>query len=180
MATVNLLPNANVPTVVNDWSLSTGSDVYALIDDDHTGTVATDSSYLSSTSAGSTCTVELQDFSESHSAINSITLVTKAGNNGRGASFTLETKLTSPSGDYYTESSGSQAAHRNYRTQTYTTRTTHDGSNAWTNALLNSLRVRVDLDAHSGGTTRFTYCYVTVDYDLPVATDNSIFFGTNF
>ena len=177
MATVNLLPNGDVS---NDWSLSTGSDVYALIDDDHTGTVATDSSYLSSTSAGSTCTVELQDFSESHSAINSITLVTKAGNNGRGASFTLETRLTSASGDYYTESSGSQSAHRNYRTQTYTTRTTHDGSNAWTNALLNSLRVRVDLDAHSGGTTRFTYCYVIVDYDLPVATDNSIFFGTNF
>ena len=177
MATVNLLRNGDVS---NDWTLSTGSDVYALIDDDHTGTVATDSSYLSSTSAGSTCTVDLQDFSESHSAINSITLVTKAGNNGRGASFTLETRLTSASGDYYTESSGSQAAHRNYRTQTYTTRTTHDGSNAWTNALLNSLRVRVDLDAHSGGTTRFTYCYVIVDYDLPVATDNSIFFGTNF
>ena len=47
MATVNLLPKANVPTVVNDWSLSTGSDVYALIDDTHIGTVATDSNYLS-------------------------------------------------------------------------------------------------------------------------------------
>ena len=177
MATVNLLPNADVS---NDWTLSTGSDVYALLDDDHTGTVATDSNYLSSTSAGSTCTVELQDFSESHSAINSITLVTKAGNNGRGASYVLETRLTSASGDYYTESSGIQTAHRNYKTQTYTARTTHDGSNAWTNALLNSLRVRVDLDSHSGGTTKLTYCYVTVDYDLPVATDNSIFFGTNF
>ena len=177
MATVNLLPNADVS---NDWTLSTGSDVYALLDDNHTGTVAMDSSYLSSTSAGSTCTVDLQDFSESHSAINSITLVTKAGNNGRGASYVLETRLTSASGDYYTESSGIQTAHRNYKTQTYTARTTHDGSNAWTNALLNSLRVRVDLDAHSGGTTRFTYCYVTVDYDLPATTDNSILFGTNF
>ena len=177
MATVNLLPNADVS---NDWTLSTGSDVYALLDDDHTGTVATDSNYLSSTSAGSTCMVDLQDFSESHSAINSITLVTQAGNNGRGASYVLETRLTSTSGDYYTESSGIQTAHRNYKTQTYTARTTHDGSNAWTNALLNSLRVRVDLDSHSGGTTKLTYCYVTVDYDLPVATDNSVFFGTNF
>ena len=177
MATVNLLPNDDVS---NDWTLSTGSDVYALLDDDHIGTVASDSSCLTSTSAGSTCMVDLQDFSESHSAINSITLVTQAGNNGRGASYVLETRLTSASGDYYTESSGIQTAHRNYKTQTYTARTTHDGSNAWTNALLNSLRVRVDLDAHSGGTTRFTYCYVTVDYDLPVATDNSIFFGTNF
>ena len=71
MATVNLLPNADVS---NDWTLSTGSDVYALLDDDHTGTVAMDSNYLSSTSAGSTCTVDLQDFSESYSAINSVKL----------------------------------------------------------------------------------------------------------
>ena len=177
MATVNLLPNADVS---NDWTLSTGSDVYALLDDDYTGPVAGDSNYLSSTSAGSSCIVDLQDFSESHSAINSITLVTKAGNDGRGASYVLETRLTSASGDYYTESSGIQTANRGYRTQTYTTRTTHDGSNAWTNALLNSLRVRVDLDAHSGGTTKLTYCYVTVDYDLPVSADNSILFGTNF
>ena len=177
MATVNLLPNADVS---NDWTLSTGSDVYALLDDDYTSPVLGDSNYLSSTSAGSSCIVDLQDFSESHSAINSITLVTKAGNDGRGASYALETRLTSASGDYYTESSGIQTANRLYRTQTYTTRTTHDGSNAWTNALLNSLRVRVDLDAHSAGTTKLTYCYVTVDYNLPVATDNSILFGTNF
>ena len=177
MAHTILLPNADVS---NDWTLSTGSDVYALIDDDHTGTVATDSSYLSSTSSGSSFTVDLQHFSESHSAINSVVLVTRSGNNGRGQSYTLSTRLTSASGDYYTESSGSIASDRNYVTKTYTSRTTHDGSNAWTNALLNSLRVRVDLSAHSGGTTRFTYCYVTVDYDLPVATDNAVFFGTNF
>ena len=176
MATIALLPNGDVS---NDWTLSGGSDVYALLDDTVV-TLAGDSSYLSSTSAGSSCIVDLQNFTEDHSAINSITLVTKAGNNGRGASYTLETRLTSASGDYYTESSGSQGAHRNYRTQTYTARTTHDGSNAWTNALLNSLRVRVDLDAHSGGTTKLTYCYVTVDYDLPVSADNSILFGTNF
>ena len=177
MATVNLLPNADV---ANDWTLSTGTFIYTLLDDDYTGVVAGDSSYISSTSAGSTCTVGLQNFSESHSAINSITLVTKAGNDGRAATYVLETRLTSTSGDYYTESSGIQTANRGYRTQTYTTRTTHDGSNAWTNALLNSLQVRVDLDAHSAGTTKLTYCYVIVDYDLPVATDNSIFFGTNF
>ena len=177
MATVNLLPNADVG---NDWTLSTGSDAYAHLDDDPIGTVAMDNNYLSSTSAGSTCTVDLQDFSESHIAINSITLVTKAGNDGRGASYVLQTRLTSASGDYYTESSGPQAAHRSYRTQTYTTRATHDGSNAWTDTLLNSLRVRIDLDTHISGTTKLTYCYVIVDYDPRGATDNAILFGTNF
>ena len=49
MATVNLLPNADVS---NDWTLSTGSDVYALIDDDHTLPVAMDVNYLSATAAG--------------------------------------------------------------------------------------------------------------------------------
>ena len=177
MATINLLPNADVS---NDWTLSTGSDVYALLDD-QVGTLGADSNYLSSTSAGSTCIVQLQDFNESYSAINSVTLATMSGNGGRGQSHTLETRLTSAAGDYYTESSGSIPAHRtNYITKTYTTRTTYDGSNAWTNVLLNSLRVRVDLDAHSGGTTQFTYAAVTVDYDLPVSADNAIFFGTNF
>ena len=177
MASIVLLPNADV---INDWTLSTGSDVYALLDDP-AATLGGDSSYLSSTSAGSNCIVDLQNFSEAHSAINSVTVTTLSGNGGRGASHTLEARLTSAAGDYYTESSGSIPAHRtDYVIKNYTTRTTHDGSNAWTNLLLNNLRVRVGLDAHSGGTTQFTYCYVTVDYDLPVSADNSILFGTNF
>jgi hypothetical protein len=177
MATVNLLPNADV---FNDWTLSTGSDVYALLDDNHTGTVASDSSCLTSTSAGSSCVVDLQNFTEDHSAINSVTLTTVSGNAGRGQSHTLGTKLTSAGGDYYTESSGNIPAHRNYITTNYTTRTTTDGSTAWNNTTVDGLRVRVNLDAHSGGTTKCTYCYVTVDYDLPVVTDNAVFFGTNF
>ena len=59
MASVVLLPNADVS---NDWTLSTGSDVYALLDD-QVSTLGADSSYLSSTSAGSSCIVDLQDFS---------------------------------------------------------------------------------------------------------------------
>ena len=177
MATVNLLPNADVS---NDWTLSTGSNAFALLDDNHTGTVASDSSCLTSTSAGSSCIVELQNFTESHSAINSVTLTTVTGNAGRGESYTIRTRLSSPSADYYSEASGSIASNRNYITTNYTTRTTYDGSNAWTQALLNSLRARVDLHIHSGNTTKCTYCYVAVDYDLPVSADNSILFGTNF
>ena len=178
MATVNLLPNADA---INTWTLSTGSDVYALVDEDHTAFQTTDSSYLSATAAGKSCILQLQNFTESHSSIDGVQLVTRAGNNGRGQSFELETKLLPAGlGSYYTEDSGSQAASAGYRTQTYTNRTTYDGSNAWTNALVNALRVQVKLDAHSGGTTRFTYCYVIVTYTEPAAGDNAIFFGTNF
>jgi hypothetical protein len=177
MATISLVPNADVS---NDWTQSSIGDVYALLNNTAV-TLAGDMSYLSSTSAGSSCIVDLQDFTEAHSAINSVTLTTVSGNAGRGQRHTLETRLTSAGGDYYTESSGSIPAHRfNYITTNYTTRTTHNGSDAWTAALLNALRVRVDLDAHSGGTTQFTYLKIEVDYDLPVATDNAIFFGANF
>jgi hypothetical protein len=178
MATVNLLPDTDVS---NDWTLSTGSDVYALIDDDHTGSIPADSNYLSATAAGKKFTVGFQNFTEAHSSIDGVQLVTRSGNNGRGQSFELETQLLPALGSaYYTETSGTQAAAATYRTQTYTNRTTYDGSNAWTNMRIDGLRVLVELDTHSGGTTRFTQAYVIVTYTPPVATDNAIFFGTNF
>ena len=177
MATVNLLPTGDSS---NDWTLSTGSDVYALLDDNHTGFITSDSSLLSSTSAGSSCIVSFADFGESYSAINSVTAVTRAGNNGRGRTFELTTRIISGGSTLYTESSGTQAASATYSTQTYTTRTTSDGSSTWTKSDLDGLQMRIDLSSHSAGLTRFTHCYYVIDYDLPVATDNSIFFGTNF
>ena len=177
MATVTLLPNADIS---NDWTLSTATDVYDLLDDT-TATLAGDTSYLYSTTSASECEVALEDFSEAYSVINSIRLTTASGNAGRGQSHELRTFLNSASGNYYTELSGSIPAHRfNYITTNYTTRTTHNGSDAWTQALLNDLRVKVVLYAHSGGTTQFTYLKIEVDYDLPVSADNSILFGTNF
>ena len=97
MATVNLLPTGDVS---NDWTLSTGSDVYALLDDNHTGFITSDSSLLSSTSAGSSCIVSFADFGESYSAINSVTAVTRAGNNGRGRTFELTTRIISGGSGY--------------------------------------------------------------------------------
>jgi len=180
MPTVNLLPNGDVS---NGWSLSTGSDVYALVDDDHTGNIATDSSYVSATSAGDTFVVDLQDFTEAHSSIDGVQVVVKAGNNGRGRTFKIRTSLqsnTTPAAVYYTEDSATQTASIGYKTITFTNRTTSNGSSAWTNANLNNLRLYVEAEAHSGGTTRCTYCYVIVTYTEPTATDNAVFFGTNF
>ena len=179
MATVNLYPDG---TGVNSWTLSTGSDAHTLLRDDHTSFITTDSNHLSATAVNKVCYLQLDDFTEDHSSIDGVQIVTRAGNNGRGASFELETKLLPASGltAYYTEGSGTQAASPTYRTQTYTNRTTTDGSTAWNNTTVDGLRLYVKLDAHSGGTTRFTQAYVIVTYTEPVATDNAIFFGTNF
>jgi hypothetical protein len=179
MATVNLLPNKDDS---NDFTISTGSLAYAVMDDDHTGNITTDGSYLSSTTSGSTCQFRLSSFTESADSIDSVQVVVKAGNNGRGASFEIGmTMVNGTSGNFYAqEGSGTQAASAGYRTISYTNRTTSDGSNAWTTDDLKALRIALELTAHSGGTFRTTYCYAIVTYTEAVATDNSIFFGTNF
>ena len=100
MATVNLLPNASG---LNDWTLSTGSDPHVLVGDDQAGIIATDSNYLSATASGKECYFNLTDFTEAHSSIDGVQLVTRAGNNGRGASFELRTQLLPAiGGAYYT------------------------------------------------------------------------------
>ena len=178
MATVNLYPNGSG---LNTWTLSTGTDVAALVADDHTGFITGDSNYLSGTASGKVCYLNLDDFTEDHDSIDGIQLVTRAGNNGRGQSFELKTQLLPASGvAYYTEGSGTQLASSTYRTQTYTNRTTTDGSTAWNNTLVDALRLYIKLEAHSGGTTRFTQAYVILTYTPPTVTDNAIFFGTNF
>ena len=178
MATINLLPNTDIS---NDWTLSTGSDAYASLDDDYTGLVTSDSSNLTATATGKICEVGFQNFTEDFSAINSVQAVIKAGNTGRSASFRLEMSIKDNLGTLWSaEDLGAQAGHRNYRTLTYTERTTYNGLNAWTNSKLNNMTMHVEQTLISTATTAFTYCYFIVDYDLPVATDNSILFGTNF
>ena len=177
MATVNLLPDGDS---LNSWTLSTGSDAYTLVQDDHTGTISTDSNKLTATSAGTVGTFAFDDFTEAHDSIDSVQLVTRAGNNGRGKNFDLETKLVYTPHILYTETSGTQLASSTYRTQTYTSRTTYDGSNPFNNTVVDGLTAVIKLDATNGGTTSFTQVYIIVTYTPPSATDNSIFFGTNF
>ena len=178
MATVNLLPNADIS---NNFTISTGSDAYAVMDDDHTGSIASDSSFLSATAVNKKFSLGFQDFSESASSIDGVQAVVKAGNNGRGASFTAGMTIEDGSGTLWAEeSTGSLAASLGYRTVTFTNRTTSNGSDAWEESDINDLRVAMRLNANSAGTFRYTYCYVIVTYTEAVATDNSILFGTNF
>tara|TARA_R110002074_G_scaffold333443_3_gene503631 strand:- start:127 stop:669 length:543 start_codon:yes stop_codon:yes gene_type:complete len=180
MATVNLLPNADL---ANDWTLSTGSDLYEVINEDNTGAAFADGSTASTTTAGHEFYVALTNFTEDFSSIDSVQVVVRAGVNSRGATFRIRTALTDSAGSpniLYDETSGTQNASIGYRTITFTSRTTSDGSSAWTNTDLNNLRLLVEADVLSTGTCRCTFAYAIVTYTEPVATDNAVFFGTNF
>ena len=176
MATINLLPDGDIS---NDWTLSTGSDVFALLDDNAT-LIGSDSSRITATAAFKECTLTFQDFSEDFSSIDSVQAVIRAGNNGRGRSFKIKSTIFDNTSSLYVENSALQTASTTYRTITYTNRTTSDGSSAWTNSNINNLRMKIQLSMHSGGTTSCTYCYFIITYTEPVATDNSLFFGCNF
>ena len=181
MATINLEPS-NLGTVSNNWTVSAGADASLMMALDHTGTQASDSYYLSATTTGKIFELEFGNFTEDFSSIDSVQAVVRTGNNGRGKTFEIDMTINNgSSGTFWSaEGSGNQYASAGYRTQTFTSRTTSDGSSAWTNTDINNLRMKVELTAHSGGTTSSTYCYFIVTYTLPLATDNAVFFGTNF
>ena len=182
MATVNLLPNADVS---NDWTLGpagSAGDVFEMINEDSTGTAVFDASRLYTTSAGDEFKVEFTDFTEAHSSIDSIQVILRTSVNSRGASYVMKASLTdenSPASLYYAEDS-SQSGSANYRTVTYTSRATSNGSAAWTNSQLNNIRLLVEVDSISTGTCHCTYAYIIVTYTEPTVTDNAVFFGTNF
>ena len=183
MATVNLLPNADVS---NDWTLGpagSAGDVFEMVNEDSTSRAATDASRVYTTSAGDKFKVEFTDFTEAHSSIDSIQVVVRATVNTRGASFVIGTELTNeatPASLYYAENSSIVSGNAGYSTITYTSRTTSDGSAAWTNSQLNNIRLSVEADAISAGTCHCTYAYIIVTYTEPTVTDNAVFFGTNF
>ena len=59
MATVNLLPNADV---ANDWTIASGSDVFEMVNENNTGIAAFDTSRVYTTSAGDEFEVENNTF----------------------------------------------------------------------------------------------------------------------
>ena len=179
MATVILVPNADVS---NDWALSGLGDAQAHMSTGHTGTIATDPLFLWDNATGQVFEFDFPNPSIDFSSIDSVQAVVSAGNNNRGQSFALEMTINNASGGTFwaAEASGTQAASLGYRTITFTSRTTSDGSNAWTITDLNNLRMKVELTALSGGLAKATYCQFIVTYTEPLATDNAIFFGCNF
>ena len=181
MPTVNLLPNADISNSPA-WTISSGSDVYAMLDDDDSGHVASDSSDIEATATGKTCVVAMQDLDAglSGATINSVTTVVKHNNRGRNLTYVINTAIITGS-VLYEENTGTVNSNSSWQTTTFTTRTTSDGVHAWTFADINDLRLGLALTSHSGGTTGITYAYYIVDYTEAVAAaDNAVFFGANF
>ena len=90
MPTINLLPNG---TSSNNWTLSTGLAANLLLDEDFGGSIGVDASRLTATSGGADVIVSMDDFTEDFFKINSVQLVTRAGNNVRSTTFSLHTRL---------------------------------------------------------------------------------------
>ena len=180
MATVNLLPNVDISNSPA-WTIGTGSDVYAVLADDDTGHVTSDSSDIEATAIGKLCEVGFQDHSlDAGTTINSVTPIVKHNNRGRGTTYAIEMKIKDNDGStHYTESTGTQTGSSNWLTHTFTERTTSDGSTAWTLGQINALQMSLELTAISGSTAGITYAYFIVNYTVPTA-DNAVFFGTNF
>ena len=182
MATVNLLPNADVSNSPA-WTLSTGSDVYALLNDDDTGNPTSDGSQITATAAGKKCIVQFDDFDDTDvDSIESVQGIIKANVYERGKSFSLRINLQDSSGAslYVEYANGSSSGA--WGTFYGTARTTSDGSTAWTASDINDLRLHIEIySLTAGGTMRVTYAYVEVDYSVAGAVaDNAIFFGCNF
>ena len=181
MPIVNLLPDGDVSNSPA-WTIGTGSDVYAVLDDDDTGHVTSDASDIEATAINKNCVVNMEDHGlAGGTTINSVTAVVKHNNRGRGASYTIQVKINHSGGTYYTEDiSGSGSS--SWVTTTQTSRATSDGgSTAWSLGEIDGLQMRFTLAAISGGTVGITYAYFIVTYTAAVsAVDNVTFFGVNF
>ena len=182
MAVVNLLPNADVDTSSSPaWTIGTGSDVYAVLDDDDAGHVTSDSSDIEATTAGKICEVEFQNHSlDAGTTINSIQPIVKHNNRGRGTNYGIGVETNHSGGTYYSEVIfGNGAA--SWVTASLGVRLTSDGigGTAWTLDDINGLQMNLELLTISGGTVGITYAYFRVLYTVAV-TDNATFFGANF
>ena len=183
MAVINLLPNGSIS---NDWTLSAIGTAHGMLASDHTGNAGSAHNHLYDNTAGTKCVIEFLDFSESFSSIDSVQAVTRSHVPGRGNSFNIGvTILDGSSGTFWSQeviTQGANAPASGYSTQTFTNRTTSDGSSAWTNTNINNLRMEIELTAVGGGNDKqFCHCYFIVTYTEPTAqSTDAIFFGTNF
>jgi hypothetical protein len=170
MATINLLPDATLFQISNNWTIvGSGGNCHNTLRDDET------SNYLSTTSAGTTNRVGFDNMSVYHGTINSIRLVIEYRQSGRGSNSDLEVKtwinwdnlITNYNVD--TESEDSIAASGGFNTIAFTTQTDYNdgiGTLAWSTAAVNGVGVSIECDAISGGTAHLTYAKLVVDYDV--------------
>ena len=183
MATVNILPNADVSNSPA-WTLSTGSFISPLLDDDDSGPPIADGSQIRTTSAGKKCVVQFQDFDNTDVAsIDSVQAILKVGQAGRGNTYTIGMTITNNGSGAasWAEETVSDTASAGWNTNTFTSRATSNGSADWIDEDIDNLAMEIHAHTMSGNTLRVTYAYFIVTYtETAVVADNATFFGANF
>ena len=185
MAIVNLLPDGDISNSPA-WTLSTGSDVFALLDDDDTGNPTSDGSQITATATGKKCIVGFDDFDDTDvDSIESVQGVIKANVYERGKTYSLGMTIRNltPAPAWNEELTPSTNSSGSWVTFLFTTQTERHQiiGGAWNNVALDNIRMEINANALSGGTLRVTYAYFKVTYTpVAVSADNATFFGANF
>ena len=170
MATVNLLPNADISNSPA-WTLSTGSDIWALLDDE-TSDPTTDANQITATAAGKKCIVEFQSLADvgvaTSNVFNSVQAEVHATIVERGNAHTIGVRiLDSSNTELWAQETSIAAASGFWQTHTFTARTT-DGTDAWTDGDIDGIRMEIEGVAMDGGTLRVGYAKFIIDYTIPV------------
>jgi hypothetical protein len=171
MPTVNLLPNAdesNSPA----WTLSTGSDIWALLDDE-TSNPATDTNQITATAAGKKCIVEFENLDSAGlniDSINSVQAEVHATIYERAQTYTIGVRiLDSSNTELWAQETSAGSSAGSWTTHTFTARTT-DGIDAWNDTDIDGIRMEIEGVAMSGYTLRVGYAKFIIDYAAAVPT----------
>ena len=167
MAIVKLLPNAdesNSPA----WTLSTGSDIWALLDDE-TSNPNTDANQITATAAGKKCIVEFQSLADvgvaTSNVFNSVQAEVHATIYERAQTYTIGVRiLDSSNTELWAQETSAGGSAGAWTTHTFTARTT-DGVDAWVDGDIDGIRMEIEGVAMSGGTLKVGYAYFIIDYD---------------
>ena len=187
MATVNLLPNADVSNSPA-WTIGTGSDVYAVLDDDHSGLPPGDASQIRTIAHGKKCVVQFQDLDYAGlniDTIDSVQAVLKVGLAGRGNTYRIGMSIRNNGSGAasWAEQTINDTSSLGWNTNTFTKRTTStSGGDDWEEDDFgtNALAMEIHAVNISGNILRVTYAYYIVTYTEAVTADNATFFGANF
>ena len=176
MAIVNLLPDddeSNSPA----WTLSTGSDIWALLDDE-TSNPNTDANQITATAAGKKCIVEFQSLADvgvaTSNVFNSVQAEVHATIYERAQTYTIGVRiLDSSNTELWAQETSAGSSGGNWATHTFTARTT-DGTYAWVDDDsghsndIDGIRMEIEGVAMSGYTLRVGYAKFIIDYTIPV------------
>ena len=167
---IDLLPNAdesNSPA----WTLSTGSDIWALLDDE-TSNPNTDVNQITATAAGKKCIVEFQSLADvgvaTSNVFNSVQAEVHATIYERSQTYTIGVRiLDSSNTELWAQETSAGSSAGSWTTHTFTARTT-DGIDAWNDTDIDGIRMEIEGVAMSGYTLRVGYAKFIIDYTIPV------------